>query len=502
MGKKNFLKSSAVVLFITFSVKLIAFVKQAVIGYCLGATAHTDVYYIVYEFAASIVFIAFSAITISLIPLYQSVKRDNLHRANSLVSGVLVVFGVVAILLSVTVFAFAPELSVLLAGGNEEISNAEMIFAIRLLSSVVFLGFLQTLFGAVLEANFIFSYSKFFGLILSVSVIGCVVLFSDQIGAESLIIGTIAAYVIQAIIVIGATLKDTDYRLSKPAKTKEISPLLASVLPVMIGNGVYQTGNLIDKVIAANVGAGLPSSLSYAQTITDSVCALTITSVASVFFAYASQYVASNDQDALNNLVSSSRRVLLTATIPFAILVFFASGQIVDLVYARGAFGAQAQEWTSMALKGLAIGMPFLVFREVYARVHYAFGNTKIPMINGAVAIVVHIPLSFILSRYIGILGIALGAAATFCVCGLAIMFSARRYVAVSEKGDLAFYLRLSLASILSGLCIMLMTHYFHMSSLVIFVLDSLIVFSVFGALLFNTLKKDLRTQRELRADG
>ena len=123
-------------------------------------------------------------------------------------------------------------------------------------------------------------------------------------------------------------------------------------------------------------------------------------------------------------------------------------------------------------------------------------------MINGAVAIVVHIPLSFILSRYIGILGIALGAAATFCVCGLAIMFSARRYVAVSEKGDLAFYLRLLLASILSGLYIMLMTHYFHMSSLVIFVLDSLIVFSVFGALLFNTLKKDLRTQRELRADG
>ena len=31
---------------------------------------------------------------------------------------------------------------------------------------------------------------------------------------------------------------------------------------------------------------------------------------------------------------------------------------------------------------------------------------------------------------------------------------------------------------------------------------DYLIVFSVFGALLFNTLKKDLRTQRELRADG
>ena len=502
MGKKNFLKSSAVVLFITFSVKLIAFVKQAVIGYYLGATAHTDVYYIVYEFVASIVFIAFSAITISLIPLYQNKKREGLQYANSLVTGTFIVFGIVAILLSVTVFAFAPELSVLLAGGNTEIADAEMTLAIRLLSSVVFLGFLQTLYGAVLEANFIFSYSKFFGLILSVSIIGCVVFLSDQIGADSLVIGTIVAYIAQAIIVIVASLKDTDCRLTKPAKAKEISPLLASVLPVMVGNGVYQTGNLIDKVIAANVGAGLPSSLSYAQTITDSVCALTITSVVSVFFAYASQYVASNNHVALSSLVSSSRRVLLTVTIPFAILVFFASGQIVDLVYARGAFGAQAQEWTSMALKGLAIGIPFLVFREVYARVHYAFGDTKIPMINGAVAIVVHIPLSFILSRYIGILGIALGAAATFCVCGLAIMFSARRYIAVSEKGDLTFYIRLLLASVLSGICIILITYYFEMQPLATFVLDSLIIFTIFGGLLFNTFKKDLRTQRGLRADG
>ena len=86
MSKKNFLKSSAVVLFITFAVKLIAFVKQAVIGYYLGATAHTDVYYIVYELVASIVFIAFSAVTIALIPLYQNAKSQSAERANALVS--------------------------------------------------------------------------------------------------------------------------------------------------------------------------------------------------------------------------------------------------------------------------------------------------------------------------------------------------------------------------------------------------------------------------------
>jgi len=502
VSKKNFLKSSAVVLFITFAVKLIAFVKQAVIGYYLGATAHTDVYYIVYELVASVVFIAFSAVTIALIPLYQNAKSQSVERANALVSGAMVSFGAIAIILSIVVFAFAPELSFLLAGGNEAISSAEMVLAIRLLSSVVFLGFLQTLFGAVLEANFIFSYSKFFGLILSSSIIACVVFLSDYIGAESLIVGTLIAYVVQVLILVGASLHDTDCRLCKPAKMKEISPLLLSVVPIMIGNGVYQTGNLIDKVIAANVGVGLPSALSYAQTITDSVCALTITSVVSVFFSYASQYVAKGNHGALSSLVSSSRRVLLSVSVPFAILVFFSSGQIVDIVYARGAFDIHAQEMTSLALKGLAVGMPFLVFREVYARVHYAFGNTKIPMINGAVAVVVHIPLSFILSRYIGILGIALGAAATFCVCGLAIMFSARRYVEVSEKGDLTFYIRLLLASFLSGCIVTLVAYLLDTSSLVTFLLDSLIVFAVFGVLLFGIVKKDLKAQRELRTDG
>ena len=198
MSKKNFLKSSAVVIFITLSVKLLAFAKQMVIGSFLGATAHTDVYYIVYEFVVSIVFIAFSAVSISLIPLYQNKKNKNIDDANSLVSGVLLVFGIVAIILSLAVFTFAPELSFLLAGGNEKISKAEMILAIRLLSAAVFLGFVQTLFGAVLEANFIFSYSKFFSLILSISVILCVIFASDQLGAESLIVGTIIAYIVQA----------------------------------------------------------------------------------------------------------------------------------------------------------------------------------------------------------------------------------------------------------------------------------------------------------------
>lgn len=501
MSKKNFLKSSAVVIFITLSVKLLAFAKQMVIGSFLGATAHTDVYYIVYEFVASIVFIAFSAVSISLIPLYQNKKNKNIDDANSLVSGVLLVFGIVAIILSLAVFTFAPELSFLLAGGNEKISKAEMILAIRLLSAAVFLGFVQTLFGAVLEANFIFSYSKFFSLILSISVILCVIFASDQLGAESLIVGTIIAYIVQAFLLIIVSFRKTDYRLCKPIKTQGLSPLLISVLPVMIGNGVYQVGNLIDKVIAANVGVGIASSLSYAQTITDSVCALTITSVVSVFFSYASQYVVKNNRKALSDLISSSRRVLLSITVPFAILVFFSSTQIVEIIYARGAFDTQAQEWTSLALKGLAVGMPFLVFREVYARIHYAFGNTKIPMINGAVALIVHIPLSFILSRYLGVLGIALGAAATFCVCGFAIMISARRYVAILEKGDRVFYVKLLVASAFSGLGCVSVACFVETGAFAVFSLDILIIFVIFGMLLFKTIKEDLLTQRELRAD-
>ena len=499
MKSNSFLKSSMLVLLITLLIKVAAFVKQMVIGAYLGADSSTDAYFITYEFAVSVVFVAFSSISVSFIPVYQHCAAKDDDKANRFATSVVFCCAVVGLILALAVFFTSGQLAAVLVGGNKEIPLDLMAGTIRKMSLAIFFGGVITALGALLEANLIFTYSKIFGLVLSAIVIPMVVFGSSSFGVDCLIWATVIAYAVHFAITIFGVAR-TPYRVRIGFERNELKLLCLAVLPLMLGNGVYQIGNMIDKVIAANVGTGVPSSLAYAQTISDSVCALTITSVVSVLFAYASKMIALDKQAQLTQLIDSNIKVLLAASAPFCVILFFGSTAVVQVIYGRGSFGDNAVAWTSLALKGVSLGMPFLVLREVFSRVHYSYGDTKTPLINGAIAILVHVPLSFLLSRFFGILGITLGASVSYCVCGVAIYTSAKKYTAFRIASCNRFFCRLLGCTVFSGivsLCVVLLGF----SSLVELALITLETLLVFVFVLRWDLLSALRTQKQLKME-
>ena len=63
---------------------------------------------------------------------------------------------------------------------------------------------------------------------------------------------------------------------------------------------------------------------------------------------------------------------------------------------------------TSGVVIGYAVGFFFQATRANIVKVYYAFQDTKCPMINGTISVSINICLSVILSKYLGVSGIAL----------------------------------------------------------------------------------------------
>jgi putative peptidoglycan lipid II flippase len=90
---------------------------------------------------------------------------------------------------------------------------------------------------------------------------------------------------------------------------------------------------------------------------------------------------------------------------------------IVKLLFGRGAFDPQAISMTSDALFYYSIGMISFGLREVLSSAFYSLQDTKTPMVNGAIAMGMNIILNIILSKFLGIGGLALATSISAIFC-------------------------------------------------------------------------------------
>ena len=90
------------------------------------------------------------------------------------------------------------------------------------------------------------------------------------------------------------------------------------------------------------------------------------------------------------------------------ILIF--SKEIVNLVFRRGKFDQTDAILVSGVMFYYALGLLALGIRDVISNAFYALKLTKIPLINSIEMVVLNVITSIILSKFMGLNGLALGS--------------------------------------------------------------------------------------------
>ncbi|MBU0801062.1 MAG: polysaccharide biosynthesis C-terminal domain-containing protein, partial [Alphaproteobacteria bacterium] len=121
-----------------------------------------------------------------------------------------------------------------------------------------------------------------------------------------------------------------------------------------------------------------------------------------------SRAVAAGHEVEAKHLFNRALEVCLVLALPAGIALVTAAEPIISVLFERGEFTAADTKPTSYVLMGYALGLPAYVAVKVLSGAFWARQDTMSPVRVGIKAAVVNILLAIVLSRFIGVAGIAL----------------------------------------------------------------------------------------------
>lgn len=451
MSSKIFNSIKNITIILIF-VKIIGFVKQAIIANYFGASSETDIFLLVSELMENLGEVLFSSIAISFVTMYINVLTNKGKEArNRLVTDVVIYGGAIVLILSGIIFVLSKSLANFIAPGYNEFKLNIVTNYLKILAFVFIIMFLVSVLKAILDAEKIFMPAKLEGLIKSCIIILACIFCGKTFGIISLVYATVVYYFITVIYLSIVVKKNINFHFDFAFKMNDqIKLLIVYSIPLFISNGSVYLQNIVDKALGSTLGDGTISYISYSGFLVNSIHSLIIGSVCTVIFSYFSTYVAEQNFERLKEVLFTSLRGILIISIYIILMVLIESEDIIEIVYGRGAFNEHDIDATAKILSIYIVGILFIGIRDVLIRVHYAFQDTFTTMVNGLIGTGANILISIILSKNLGVYGIVIGTVSSYGIVMILSIFTVRKHVQfLKESGITKLFMQLLIINII-----------------------------------------------------
>lgn len=394
---------------LTIFSKVLGFGKELVLSYFYGTSGISDAYIVSLTIPTVIFSFIGVAINTTYIPIYNSIEEnDGEKNALRFTSNLINLMLILLTILIVLVFIFTTPIVRLFASGFEgEILRLSSNLTRISIISIYFSGIIYILQG-YLQIKNDFRSPALIGIPLNIILIISIII-SNYTDTLVLGYGNVVAVLCQVIFLVPFLIKQK-YRHEFIINYKDEKLIRAIYLavPVMLGTSVNQINQIVDRTIASNIVVGGISALNYANRLNLFIQGIFVASIATVFYAEISKKAAKGDLKGIKSTMKSSLTGVNFIILPITFGTMVFARQIVELLFGRGAFDQTAITYTAAALFFYSIGMVGFGLREVLSRVFYSLQDTRTPMINAALGMLLNIILNIVLSRYLGIGGLAL----------------------------------------------------------------------------------------------
>jgi putative peptidoglycan lipid II flippase len=423
-------KIALMLMVLTILSKLLGFIRELTLSYFYGASNISDAYLIALTIPSVIFAFIGTGIATSYIPLYSNIIQEKgIETAdrftNNLINFVLILCTAIVFL----GFLFTePLVKIFASGFYGDTLNLATHFTRIMLFSLYFTG-LAYIFRSYLQIKDNFIIPALLGFPLNVLTITAIILSSNG-KLTILVIGSVLAIASQLLLLIPFMYrKGYRYHFVLDRRDEYLKKLIYLSLPIIIGVSVNQVNILIDRTLASRIVEGGISALNYANKLNDFVQGLFVISIVTVMYPLISKMAAEKNIAGLKKTLSESISGINLLVVPATVGMMIFAEPIVRMLFGRGAFDEQAVVLTSSALFFYALGIVGYGLREVLSRAFYSLQDTKTPMINATIAVGLNIILNIILSRFMGIGGLALATSISALFCTLLLFISLRKKI-------------------------------------------------------------------------
>lgn len=416
-------KTTFQIMILTIFAKFLGLLREQVLAASYGTTIYADAYVTAMKMPTMLFTAIGAAIGTSLIPIYTRVNsQKGQNDANKFISNLMNIVIIICSVLVVLCIIFAkPLVKVFAIGFEGEKLQITVNFVRIILLAIIFIGinnivtsYLQVKNNYIVPALISIPYNII--IILSMTI-------SLKTNVYVLIVGSLIAIIAQVLFQYPFMIK-TGYthKLKIDFKDENVKTMILLVLPVLVGVGVEQINTLVDGTLASTFGDGVVSAFNYANRLYLFVQAIFVTSVLSVIYPIMAKALASNDDKGFKDAFKRTMNSIIIFIIPITFGTIVLAKPIVRLLFQRGQFNASDTSMTASILIVYIIGIIAFSLRNLMSRAFYAMQDTKTPMINGTIAIIVNIVLNLVLSRFMGYIGLAIASSISAFV-GLILFF-------------------------------------------------------------------------------
>lgn len=446
-------KTAITLMILTIASKAVGFIRELTLSYFYGASNISDAYLIALTIPTVIFAFIGAGLFISYIPLYSHITQEKGVQladrfTNNIINFVLILCTL--ILLWGLIFT-APLVKMFAVGFTGKTLELAVFFTRIMLFSICFSGIIY-IFSAYLQIKNNYVVPALTSFPTNFIIIIAIVL-SSKFNLMVLAVGSVIATVSQLFFLIPFVYKEGyQYRFVLDRHDGYLRKLLFLSLPIMISVSVNQINVLVDRTIASQIVVGGISALNYANKLNLFVHGIFVMSIATVMYPLISKMAAENNIAGLKKSLSESISGINLLVIPATVGVMIFADPIVKLLFGRGAFDEQAISLTAYALFFYAIGMVGFGLREVLSRAFYALQDTKTPMINASIAVVLNIVLNIVLSKFWGIGGLALATSIAALFSTFLLFVTLRRKIGHFGLKNLALsFIKIVIASFVMG---------------------------------------------------
>jgi putative peptidoglycan lipid II flippase len=314
----------------------------------------------------------------AFVPILAEYRRKRgLDATRELVGNVGTLLAVVLIALSIAGSLAAPWLVYVLAGGFARTPGKVELTAdmIRIVFPYILFVSLVSLAGGVLNVFRRFAIPAFTPVMLNLSIIGAAIFLARHVDppilalAWGVAIGGLAqlALQIRPLLAIGM--------LGRPRfawRDEGVRRVLIAMGPAVIGVSAAQISALINTQLAALLGDGRISWITYADRLMEFPSALLGVALGTILLPSLAQHHSDADHQQYSELLDWGLRLATLLALPAAVALALLALPLVSTLYQYGKFTVEDVLQTRAALLGYSVGLPALILVKILAPGFYA----------------------------------------------------------------------------------------------------------------------------------
>lgn len=338
--------------------KIIGFLREVLMAALFGTGTYVGAYRVAQTaMLMPVELFLTNSLEAGFVPLYVRYAKDDPKRAQAFLSGVMMLF----LLLAAAIFLFLLFgsfwwVGVLAPGmdATSKVLTASMLRVMALAVPLYILGmslsYLEMAYGKYIAASFR-STVQSFGLI-----VGALLAFYLKVPVF-LAWGFTWAYGAYLLWILArlwnSGILHWPAGLSWSLIKETLEAFWRCVRPVLFVPLLIQGDIAVERVVASLLGIGVIAALDYAKFITETGVIL----VAAPLGMVGLSTLSGLDPDLVRQKVGQIANVVLILTIPISVFILYYHTSIINAIYARGAFDQESAAITAKILFGLSIGL-------------------------------------------------------------------------------------------------------------------------------------------------